>query len=271
MTQQTKKTGESSRGIHRLLTLMLCPRKFGYRYVLCLNPKIVSRPLTVGTGVHDCLEAHYREIMDTGKANPRAYLNELDRIKREHAWCYEDVQYIIEGYFRHYAFERIHVLAVEREYELTIEGQTITRRIDLVYEHQGTARPADHKTASDVQNRSQATQLDASLWTQELVFKARCQEIHGLPYGGFVLNLIPKRGGRGTFSRMPVEFPQKILDDAPASLARWMRVEEKLLASGRSVWQYTQNYNACYGRYGPCDYHLLCVHGSAELGQYEFK
>jgi len=257
-----EQSAESSHGIHRLLCMIECPRKFGYRYVLGLRLPFDSTAIALGTVIHSCLENHYLG-KDWRLAIAKAHKDPSS------AFVAQRAANITTNYFNHYKNEKLHVIAVEREYAITVEGCLFTRRVDLTYEATGRLYFVDHKTAADPKRRTSQSEMDATLLSQELIGRIVCQQVHGYPYGGALLNLIPTGGG-GTFNRYPLRFPAKMLEDMPRSLARWLKAEKSLLASGMSPWEYTQTYN-CYSRYGVCDYWRLCAHGSEALNDYTVK
>jgi hypothetical protein len=256
-------TAESSHGIHKLLTLAKCPRLYGYKYVLKLRVQFDSTAISLGTTIHAGLEAHY--LGKDWRAAMRDYAK-----KPEFSYVADRATKILANYFEKYKHEKLHVVSVEREYAITVEGFLFTRRLDMVYEREGLLYIVDHKTASDPKRRTGQSELDPTLMSQELIGRVACTRVHGLKYGGCVLNLIPTGGG-GVFSRYPLRFPARMIEDMPRSLARYLKGEANLLKSELSPWEYTQNWDSCYGKYGICDYWRLCAQGEDALNEYLVK
>lgn len=259
---KSESTAESSHGIHKLLTLANCPRKYGYRYVLGLRLPFDGVAVTKGTAVHHGLEWHY-----AGK-DWRVGMQQL-RSKPEFAGVIENAIAILGNYFQVYKHEKLNVVSVEREYAIRVEGFLFTRRLDLVFERDGLLWIVDHKTAADPKRRTGQSELDPTLMSQELIGRVACTVEHGLKYGGALLNLIPTGSG-GKFSRWPLHFPARMIQDMPRSLARWLKGEAAMLSSDVSPWEYTQTW-ACYSKYGVCDYWTLCTQGPDALDQYTMK
>jgi ATP-dependent exoDNAse (exonuclease V) beta subunit len=261
-TAKTDESAESSHGIHKLLSLIRCPRLYAYRYVLKLRLQFDQERLALGTAVHAGLEAHY-----DGK-DWRQAMKKLSE-KPDFAFVSDRAMKILANYFQKYKAEKLNVISVEREYGITIEGSLFTRRLDMVYEKDGALYVVDHKTAADPKKRTSQCEMDPTLISQELVGRVACTRIHGLKYGGAVLNLIPTGSG-GVYSRYPLRFSARMVADMPRSLGRWLRGERNLLASGMSPWEYSQNWT-CYDRYGVCDYWRLCAQGPDALAEFTVK
>ena len=258
----SEQTSESSHGIHKLLTFISCPRKYAYRYVLNLRLPFDKTALSLGTAVHAGLEAHY-----LGRDWHLA-LKHLGQ-NPEFTYVIDKASKILANYFLKYKGEKLHVLSVEREYGITVEGLLFTRRFDLVYEAGGFLYVVDHKTASDPKRRTGQAELDPTLMSQELVGRITCERVHGYKYGGAVLNLIPTGSG-GVFSRYPLRFPPRMVEEMATSLGRWLRGEQTARSSDMSPWDYTQTWS-CYEKYGICDYYRLCTLGPEALGEYTVK
>lgn len=259
--QKSETSSESSHGIHKLLSLVRCARLYGYRYVLGLRRHYTSENLALGTAVHAGLEAHY-----LGKDWKQA-LRSLGQ-NPEFTYVVDRATKVLQSYFNKYRNEKLEVLSVEREYAITVDGFMFTRRTDLVYKKAGMLYVVDHKTAADTDKRTAQSEMDPTLISQELVGRIACTRAHGCEYGGAVLNLIPT--SRGAFSRYPLKFSRRMVEDMPRSLARWLRGERNMLASGMSPWEYTQSWS-CYDRYGVCDYYRLCTEGPDALGEFTVK
>lgn len=256
-------SAESSHGIHKLLTLAKCPRLYAYRYILGLRKPFDSVAISLGTTIHAGLEEHYKggNWLDAMRSFSR---------KPEFAHVVERAKNILKNYFVKYKGEKLHVISVEREYEILVQGFKFTRRLDLVYESEGRLYIVDHKTASDPRRRTGQSELDATLMSQELIGRVVFERVHGYKYGGSVLNLIPTGTG-GLYSRYPLRFPPRMVEDMPRSLARYLSWEARLLKEGMSPWEYTQNWDSCYTKYGVCDYWQLCAQGADALEEFNVK
>lgn len=222
--------------------------------MLNLQPRAEHTAALLGTKVHKCLEKHYLGG-DWHDVLPSIADSEM-RTKATG---------IMEGYFARYPFEKVNVLAVEREFSLQIEGNTFTRRFDLIYKARSSAYAMDHKTTSRPKERTGGVTLDNALITQELLGRAVVSRELDLPWGGTVLNVIPTNSNK--YTRLFLSFSPRVLEEMPKSIARIMRYEKSLVSSPQSPWSYTQSF-ACYDRYGVCEYAPLCERGPDELYLY---
>lgn len=261
MSAEIIDAGQSSAGWHRLELFVTCPRKFGYREVLGLVPQVESSPLALGSAVHAGLAAHYlQRSYEEGLANPSA------------GWAYKVpiARVILKAYVGHYLREPFQVLDVEREFVVNVNGRKFTRRIDLTFLQQGKVYALDHKTAGQPSKRFHTTQYEPALFTQELLGQATFESIYKYPYGGMVLNVIGN-SEPVAFIRRPIQFPPRLLQQAPASLDYWISTSEKMLNDPElSPWTFPQSW-ACQGRYDECEYWALCKYGKSAEHGYRYR
>lgn len=261
-------TSESSRGIHRVSTLMRCPRAYGYNYLLGLMTRTEKDALALGTLVHLGIEAWFRG------ENWNAPI--LDAPERLAHMAVKALQ-VVQGYTRKWTRERPEqIVSQEKEYELMICGEELlTRRIDRLI------RTADHrlvaydiKTASRVAERTRKTVLDPTLFTQEMVGRWSIAPSMGLKWGGVVLDLVPTVGwdDPDNFVRQPLTYGREMLRTAETSLLYWMRQEREITDEYRDgrldPWKLAQSFQ-CYPSGFMCDYWWLCNGGEIELSRYE--
>lgn len=250
-------TGQSSAGYHRLEDLMVCPRRFGYRTIEHLAPRVMPQALALGTCVHEALAAFYRG------ADP---IEALREVPYRAAYRVPTARPIIEAYLKQRAKDRVNVLAVEEEFAIKVRGRLFTRRIDLVVEDHGRIIVRDHKTCGDVPKRKATFPFDASLFTQWVVGKAVLPAKYQLPWGGFEVNLLSTRKPYPA-SYVNVTWAPRIIDEAPRELAYWTERADAWLAKGCSGWELPKSWR-CQGQYGQCDYLPLCTRGEVELGAF---
>jgi len=273
MIKEERSTGESTRGAHRISTLMRCPAAFAYAYLLNLEPKEPRPPLALGTCVHVGLDAYYRgentmeAIMGV---DSRSAFRALDAIK------------IVDQYKDRYPLHRDghgdlqdvdgKVLFVEQEFELVIDDEVMTRRLDMGLEKDGRLLLLDHKTAARPSSRAKQGDLDPTLVTQELVGR-RLAEKMGLAWGGFYLNIIPS-GNQGDFVRAVINYTSRFLGRAQRSLLYWLtqeRLTTDLFNAGKlDPWALAMSFQ-CYPNGFACDYRSLCTEGRLALGRFTRK
>jgi len=252
--------GQSSSGFHRIWCYIYCPRLFGYKEVLGLNPKVLSSPLALGSAVHSGLGAHYLgKPFELGLAHPQK------------GWAYKVpiAREICEAYVRHFVREPFKVLDVEKELVVHVNGRKFTRRIDLIVLWHGKIILIDHKTAARPKNRFSSVAHEGALFTQELVGRVTVPKLYGQPFGGVWLNVIGTNAPY-EFIRKPLHFPPNILRSAAKSLDFWLKGAEDLINSGLSPWEYPQSWQ-CQGRYSRCDYWDLCKIGREAETLFEYR
>jgi hypothetical protein len=242
---------------------MRCPRKFGYKEIERIVPRVTPRPLALGTCIHDGLAAFY-----LGR-DPLAALRD---VSASCAWCIPAAKPVIAAYVKQKTNERVNVLAVEKEFAVKVGGRTFTRRIDLVVEERGRVVVRDHKTSGDVLKRMSSFSFDGSLFTQEIVGKATLPAEYQLPWGGVQVNLISMRAPYPA-RYVPVSWEPNFIntrdkggrDLAADDLAYWARIAELWVEKKASGWSLPRSWR-CRGEYGDCEYLPLCLRGEVELG-----
>lgn len=238
--------GQSRSGYHRIATAIECPQKYAYNYLLGLRSPGEGPATGLGTVVHEYLAAVYLGMtMDSLVLAPR-YHPHVPRGRE-----------IADAYFIRYprAAEPFDVLEVEHEIEVGVGPYALTRKIDLVVRHRDDGKVwfYDHKTAGRPTDRLAWSRADWALTTQELVGRA----VYGDEWGGLVLNLI-STGGPPPFVRRPIQFAAYELAAIPRSLLHYYRLLESLASC--DPYNYPRA-GSCVGRYGMCEYRMLCESG----------
>jgi hypothetical protein len=251
-------TGQSNFGFHRLLSLIECPRKFGYREVLKLVPPILAKPLALGTAGHNALAYYY-----LGKNWQDAFINVPE------SWSYivPVVIPIVKHYIQEVFHENLKILDVEREFELEIQGLKFTRRIDLIYKQGEKVFIMDHKFTTASKSRIFTNNEDPVLFTQALMGQKLFQKTYGLAFGGLVVNMI-KPTKPYTLERHRTNFYPKMLEECEQDLSYWLALADQYSKSTIPVPLWPKSWQ-CQGRYSHCDYGVLCQHGFRHADQFK--
>jgi hypothetical protein len=257
-----KSTGQSSRGIHRIASLMRCPAEYGYRYLLGLVPVHPKEALTRGTLIHIAMEALY---------SGRDWQQALYECPPECASEYANAHKAMKGYVDKYPSESFQVLSVEQEYECMIGDERLTRRLDaVVLSREGKIYALDHKSAYDTGKRARTAQLDPTLWSQDIIGRKALAPSFGKPWGGVILNLLPT-SDHGGYERHVLMFPIRFMERAERSLLHHLQLERQIAeahAAGHlDPWELAQAFN-CYPHGYMCDYSALCLSGEYALAQF---
>ena len=234
-----------------------CPRLHAYRWGMSLRPRASSDAASLGTAFHAFAEAYY-----TGKPWRGVILDATIEPFRSAA------ESLFEDYLKWFSAETLEVVAVEQEVVVLVRGLAFTRRLDLVHRTPAGLVIMDHKTASRPDERLRTARSDWSLSTQALVGQAMFERLYGVPYGGFVLNVIPT-GDERKFRRQAVAFAPREMEAMPRALHYFMSRRQELIDSGLDLWQWPTS-GACVGRYGVCRYRSLCESGPAMVPAFVF-
>lgn len=187
-------------------TFLQCPREAYYKYVLRLQPKRLSEPLTRGKWIHSLLETYYKSLMedpDKAEANRLMWkqhelmvsrfrkLNLFDEELEKLGNMPEDVKTIVEGYFYHYGdpahadYNEWEVVGVEQTLEAELPNGHIFRgRFDMLVQNQFGLWLVDHKSHKrmpDWSHRMMDVQAPLYTWAAHQ---------NGLPVKGFIWNYL---------------------------------------------------------------------------------
>lgn len=271
-------SGPSRRGFHRLATFAACPQRFAYREVLRLETRRASEALSLGTLLHLALMWHYLRLRAERRREPMDGL--LDPVAAMRAaparvaWCFDRAAEVYDAYRRwsSTADASMEVIDVEREYAVRVQGRLYTQRADLTVAVRGKAFFWDHKCslAGAVDTVPAWRLLDGQVHGYEVIGEALSggPPLHGLPFGGVVLNMIgcapPYR-----FRAHPLVLDDGLRDSFLATAA----ATDAAIGTADSMdpWSYEKRglvSGACQDRYGACDYVPLCRFGKAGLGDY---
>ena len=142
-----------------------CPREVYYKYVLRLQPKRVSTPLTRGKWVHALLETYYKSLLELdGEPTAQNKASAQEELWQEHRrWSSRfsklfdeekdklgnlplQISQLMEGYFYHYGDPRYssvnewRIVGVEQTLEARLPNGHIFRgRYDMLVEREDGA------------------------------------------------------------------------------------------------------------------------------------
>jgi hypothetical protein len=269
---QGSETGESSRGAHRVLSFMTCPRKFGYSYLMGIEPRIAGFASSLGTCNHEGIRAYYR-----GEDWARAVLSVPSNVAHRAV----DAKETVSRYVREYPLTERgsklfdidgEVVLAEEEVEFQVCGEeTMTRRLDLgLRNKRSQLLVLDHKTAARPAHRVKTTTWEPALFTQEMAGRVLADRL-GLGWGGVYLNLLPNKNA-GEFKRVSLSWPKAFLAKAEESLLYWLRVEAATTRGYETgevdVWKLPMSFQ-CHPDGYRCDFAHLCVEGDIGLTRYQ--
>ena len=269
--------GPSPKGWSRLATILQCPQKYAYTYLLPEDQgggkgAGNSPALIKGSLVHTGLAHHYRRMMADQQGEDRSQWYEplmamqFQAYKEGEDWeeQLEASQDTVKAYISHYGVEEFKIVAVEEMIYTNIGSHMVTGRADLIIQQRSTGKVwiVDHKTTSRI---SSAQVKYYGISGQLIGYEYMGRELFGEHWGGMLLNQIQhtKEGKPNKYNR--VELPP-----APNMLARYPKIVRDAEArieelENRGVHDYPMAMHelTCFHRYGACRFVDMCRWGKA--------
>jgi CRISPR/Cas system-associated exonuclease Cas4 (RecB family) len=149
-------------------TWLHCKRKYFYEYVLDLEPRVQSGPLTKGNIIHELLEQYYLEKMDDSpedmcKAAIQTHINKLAIQPGVDILELAKIRDLVLAYTQHYMesdAERYEVIAVETKFAVPMIDDVfaLAGTIDAIFldKEDGTHVAVDHKSSYNFWTDDQA-------------------------------------------------------------------------------------------------------------------
>ena len=265
-------TGASTRGYHYYADFMLCEQLGGYRHIMHLRPLREKPERAIGTVAHLGIAALYAGEADpigVIEAAPRRLLPGLDLGRQ-----------IVDAYMgRHAALpaaQRPVVLAVETEFKAIADGALVTFRGDRVEARNGKAFNIDVKTwgPPPIANNIRAEfEMDGQIITQHMIARAAFPATFGVPYGGTIIEAIPKSF---PFEPVQVAMPSATLDrlvgphrESLIATAKRIEAVRAEVAAGKDPMTLRRNHTACKTRWGPCEFRAICLRAESALDDFQ--
>lgn len=239
-------------------TLEKCPRKFSLRYEYRIAAQGMNRAASLGSAVHRGLA-----LYNWGRRQSNASSDDARKAIMDGSEALDvrtEAVHYVASYIRHYngdvdeGFDR--VVAVEKFFRLRDDRLNFTGRYDLVGAEGKWPIIVDYKTASRMGDPAQ----EFGLYGQ---FLGMYESWNRTPKPVLRVSQIVKKN--------EPEFRIFQINVTAAQAARWRK---DLAALHRDLERYTKTgyfprrYNACVGRYGPCEYLALCTIGPNAAGSY---
>ncbi len=261
---------QSRRGFHRLATFAKCPRAYAFRYLSLLVPLKTSKPLAMGTLIHEALMHHYRARIGVEASDP---IEAMRRMPARVAWVFELARFAFQRWKDLWApakdFKRI--IAVEHEFEAQLGDEVFTARVDLVIQgDDNRCYFLDHKSCGgDVKKNHLNFLMSGQLALHHKLGERLAAKGFGLPFGGVLIHSVSTSGSEDVAWVQPSVMSQMWRDDVVASTKA---VSDAVALADthwdEDPWAYEVRPESCRGRYGWCDYMALCKRGQMALGEF---
>lgn len=176
-------------------TYRRCQKKYEYKYVRKLEPKKKSRPLTLGSWMHDLIEAWHKgeNWLDIHRAKKKEWANLFEEEREELGDIPGDAQRLMVAYIRHYKGQDDDLFVVDSEIDELVtlpNGDQFNFIIDLVVIENEGVWLWDHKNVKSFMDDDYMlldSQLARYFWAAQ---KLGYDEIHGYPLRGVCFNEI---------------------------------------------------------------------------------
>ncbi|GMR04700.1 MAG: hypothetical protein BMS9Abin23_0602 [Thermodesulfobacteriota bacterium] len=225
---------------------LTCP--FKYRFIHILNiPLLPHHTIMYGKAVHDAISFYFRRALDNVPAPEEEFLNVFRASWRSEGFISKDHERQrfsagVDALKRFYAkAKEIKPRAVERAFNVDVEGETLKGRWDLIVERDDGPCIIDFKT-SDVRDQSKADKKTKSS-TQLMLYSLAFQKVFGSPPAGCELHFVES----GLVGR--AVFKEKNLEKAAAM------IEEVASGIRKRDFTATPDYLNC----GWCAYNNICT------------
>lgn len=173
-----------------------CTRKYYYEYVLDLEPKVQSGPISDGVLIHAMLEQYYIAKADNfseDEARAAALQPVMDAVNSGMDYAEAGrIRDLVTGYFAHYTddFDRYEVFAIESKFKAELTDEyALVGTLDLVLRDKQDGRyvGVDHKSSYNFWTADQAA-LDGQFTKYIFILRSM-----GLDVKSFMVNMIRTR------------------------------------------------------------------------------
>jgi len=188
-----------------------CPKQFEYKYIERLKPRVLGRPLRLGSWMHKLQEAHYKGLdwREEHARQTHAFRQLFDEEQDYIGNLPRDCERLMRSYLWHYANDNWKVLETEFVLECTLpDGTTFRCRIDNLVEDQYGLWIVDHKWHKSLPSHEYRI-LDAQ--SADYIW---CALRNGIPVQGHIWNY-----GRSKAPTIPV------LTKTGRQISRWARLD----------------------------------------------
>jgi len=282
-------SGASTRGPHRLSAVRVCERKWAFRYHWDFRPPARADKdwRLGGTLIHLCLAYYYASRMPVETQPHWFKVKDLYQALKDEGQgrdhVIESAKASLAAYMQEYAADDIRPMWIEKEWTAKLgeldpggpwpelDDEEVTCRSDLVYEltRSGFGNIMDHKSFGVSKTRRDGTLVK---WSPDGEFSLNWQILVNLQIvraellrmgrdptwlRGFVIQRCT-RNSPYVFDRNVVPISQAAYSYTPRLLRKAVKMELDLMARIEAGDAPDPNYDACYGKYGPCDYIDVC-------------
>jgi len=241
-------------------TYLCCQKRFQFRYVLNLVPKVETRPYSFGGAIHAGLDVWHtkRNVEATVKKFLEVYKEDLEkddkRTNRMGEW-------ILRNYAQTYAHEPFKVLESERCFALEFpKDLRFMGRIDKIVDWDGMIWVVDHKTTSSMgyaygKKVEPNMQLTGYVWAARQLGYPKC-------VGVLVDAVLVAKGLLEAASRAKLtplaRFDSYISDARMKEWGSIVRHASKDINRSTQEEVFYPNWDMCT-YYGECPYRKICI------------
>jgi hypothetical protein len=277
-----------------------CPRKFFWKYLMRLVPRVGSPALAVGTKFHECLGKWYKSKKSSMAKITTMAMKELTEVMRTSAALFDEEDAVkmemqvntfegmLNGYAKIYEGDREvwdfdRDIGIERQFLIDMGPFFYAGSIDGVFREKKTNWGLEHKTASLITPEYiQRLALDTQIQGYQLALSMLTEE----PVSGIVYNVTQKSKLRRKSNEPLAEFRDRVIADYTSQPSKYFYRERiqftrsqlaefclNLLLTHAQFTEFCNtsfvtkpnawytNDSHCNAYFKMCEYHDLCTRG----------
>jgi len=269
--------GASKQGPHRIGAACICPQYEAFSQEMYLRPIVEKDVTLIGTLVHVGLAYRYGMLLAERPSwlvypDGRTALWTCGAHRPELA---EVALYVFDAYQAFWGPPQWRPLLVEHQFEVSLEGEPYTSRLDLLAMEGNDCIIVDHKTKGYIKRETgYEYRTDRQMLTQLALART-----FGYDVKRVVINAMtrPKPSKMGFYDLQNFS-PKFARFDVPISAVAYGRLWEdtvwalRNLKAMRAAYPDPTNrprvYESCVRVYGPCDFNPLCSDGLVRINEF---
>jgi hypothetical protein len=250
----------------------ICPQLEAFSQDMRLTPLLEKTAPAVGTLWHAGAAYRYGALLPE-RPNWLVYPTPRDAVwtlgmgmgRQDLA---EEALRLWDAYEQHYQFNAWRPVLVEHQFEVEMEGEPYTARIDLLaYDQVGALCLIDHKTRGRLPSDA-AVQTEFQADRQMLTGVALARHA-GYPVQRLVINVITRENPFPRFKRVDVALSQLAYERLGFDTRYYLKAMRETRTAYPDPTNRPRNLDSCFRKYGVCDFRPLCVDGLHNLVEYK--
>lgn len=260
----------TSMGWSKIGSMMMCPRKYALSYLAPKEDKQESsspNPAMIkGILIHQGLAHYYASLIENADTKALYTFEEAmyKKCEQNPLWmpyldaCTQTVQEYIFHYTSTGEHDKMNVLHVEKLVKTSIDGHTITGRVDMIVEDLRERKVwfVDHKTTNKLEDQLEYYSISG----QMLGYQYMGGKMYGDRFGGMIVNIIKVSDGDGDakMHRAKVLSAPNMLQSFPQTVKHSISLMKRFESQPIENYPMTMHELVCFHRYGACRHLNKC-------------